>query len=123
MLKAATTVDHLFSLCLPPRPPPRSYSSHDLVHFTSILNVIRQLTAQERLLPLKYQKIQTQHLSTATPLSCFSILNSINDFSGQRPQGFAHHCPKHAISLLKGQRGEPSKGISATQISLEFLPF
>lgn len=103
--------------------PLPSYATHDLVHFTTILNIIRQLIAQERLLPLKYQKIQTRSLSMATSLSCFSIPNSVTDLPGQRPQGFAHHHHKNPIFLLKGQRGKPSVGISATQISLQFLPF
>lgn len=102
---------------------PPSYATRDLVRFTTILNIIRQLIGQERLLPLKHQKIQTRSLSMATFLSRFNILNLITDLSGHRPQGFAHHHPKNPTSLLKGQTGEPSMGISATQISLQFLPF
>ena len=40
-----------------------------------------QLTAQERLLPLKYQEVQKQTLSRAAFLLCFSILNSVSQLS------------------------------------------
>lgn len=119
ILKAATMVD---LLSVPFFPPP-SYAPHDPVHFTTILDIIRQLIAQKRLLPLKHQKIQTPSLCMATSLSCFSTLNFTTDLSGQRPQGFAHDHPKNPISLLKGQSREPSVGTSAAQISLRFLPF
>lgn len=49
-------------------------------------------------------------LSQSGNLSHVLVLNSITDWSEQRPRRFAHHHPKNPISLLKGQREVPKNG-------------
>lgn len=116
VLKAATVVDHLFSQCL--FPPFLCHSwpctlHHYIKHYQTVNSPREAITTQT-----------PENPDTISQYGNLALVFWYTEFNNwlisSETSGFCSSSSKNAISLLKGQMGEASVGISATQISLQF---